>query len=390
MFQKRVDEVISKMKADGLKQILVSEPCSIYYLTGVDVGPGERLFALYLNDEGRKVLFLNTLFTVEQKDCEEIWFSDTDDSISILAGVINSNETLGIDKEWTARFLIPLMEKYEVLKVVLGSKYVDDTRAIKDEKEIECMIENSQINDVVMERIRDFIKEGMTEKQVEAFNIKSSYLWNVLYSDYIFNKTRLNPDISMEEMDEILEQYKELGCQDVSFSPICSFGANGADPHHMPDDSILKAGESIVVDIGGKKDRYCSDMTRTYFCKETSEEYKKIHDIVRVANEKAEEIIRPGVRLCDIDLTARNYISSFGYGEYFTHRLGHFIGQTDHEYGDVSSSNTNTVKPGMIFSIEPGIYLPNKMGVRVEDLVLVTEDGCVVLNKVDKKYAMIG
>ena len=110
MFQKRVDEVISKMKADGLKQILVSEPCSIYYLTGVDVGPGERLFALYLNDEGRKVLFLNTLFTVEQKDCEEIWFSDTDDSISLLAGVINSNETLGIDKEWTARFLIPLME----------------------------------------------------------------------------------------------------------------------------------------------------------------------------------------------------------------------------------------------------------------------------------------
>ena len=249
------------------------------------------------------------------------------------------------------------MEKCEGLKVVLGSKYVDDTRAIKDEKEIECMIENSQINDVVMERTRDFIKEGMTEKQVEAF---------------------------------ILEQYKLLGCQDVSFSPICSFGANGADPHHMPDDSVLNAGESIVIDIGGRKDRYCSDMTRTYFCKEASDEYKKIHDIVRVANEKAEEIIRPGVRLCDIDLTARNYISSFGYGEYFTHRLGHFIGQTDHEFGDVSSTNTETVKPGMIFSIEPGIYLPEKMGVRVEDLVLVTEDGCIVLNKLDIKYAMIG
>lgn len=134
------------------------------------------------------------------------------------------------------------MEKCEGLKVVLGSKYVDDTRAIKDEKEIECMIENSQINDVVMERTRDFISEGMTEKQVEAF---------------------------------ILEQYKLLGCQNVSFSPICSFGANGADPHHMPDDSVLKAGDSIVIDIGGRKDRYCSDMTRTYFCKEASDEYKR-------------------------------------------------------------------------------------------------------------------
>ncbi len=78
---------------------------SIYYLTGVDVGPGERLFALYLNDEGRKVLFLNTLFTVEQKDCEEIWFSDTDDSTSLLASVINSSETLGVDKDWTKTFL---------------------------------------------------------------------------------------------------------------------------------------------------------------------------------------------------------------------------------------------------------------------------------------------
>lgn len=157
----------------------------------------------------------------------------------------------------------------------------------------------------------------------------------------------------------------------------------------MPDDSVLNAGESIVIDIGGRKDRYCSDMTRTYFCKEASDEYKKIHDIVRVANEKAEEIIRPGVRLCDIDLTARNYISSFGYGEYFTHRLGHFIGQRIMIWGCKFNQYRNC-KTSMIFSIEPGIYLPEKMGVRVEDLVLVTEDGCIVLNKLDKKYAMIG
>ena len=357
MNQKRIDEVISKMKEANLRQIIISEPCSIWYLTGVDVEPGERLFALYLNDQGKKVLFLNTLFTVHQEECEEVWFSDTDDSISLISNVIDEKQVLGIDKEWTARFLIPLMEQCQNLHVVLGSQYVDYTRAIKDEEEIECMIDNSRINDQVMERTKNYIQEGMTEKQVEGF---------------------------------ILEQYKELGCESTSFPPICSFGANGADPHHMPDESVLKKGDSIVLDIGGKKNRYCSDMTRTYFCIEASEEYKKIHDIVRVANEKAEAFIRPDVRLCDIDAVARDYISSFGYGKYFTHRLGHFIGQTDHEFGDVSSTNTNTVKPGMIFSIEPGIYLPDKMGVRVEDLVLVTETGCKVLNSVNKKYEMIG
>ncbi|MBQ4251478.1 MAG: M24 family metallopeptidase, partial [Erysipelotrichaceae bacterium] len=100
-------------------------------------------------------------------------------------------------------------------------------------------------------------------------------------------------------------------------------------------------------------------------------------------------IIRPGVRLCDIDAAARNVISEAGYGKYFTHRLGHFIGQKEHEQGDVSSTNTAEAKPGMIFSIEPGIYLPGEFGVRIEDLVLVTEEGCEVLNQVDKHCRII-
>ncbi|MBQ5485136.1 MAG: M24 family metallopeptidase, partial [Lachnospiraceae bacterium] len=115
-----------------------------------------------------------------------------------------------------------------------------------------------------------------------------------------------------------------------------------------------------------------------------------IHDLVRSANEKAEAMIRPGIPICEMDRAARELIRAAGYGEYFNHRLGHFIGQTDHEKGDVSETNTTLTKPGMIFSIEPGVYLPGRFGVRVEDLVLVTEDGCEVLNKIDKHYAIIG
>ena len=108
------------------------------------------------------------------------------------------------------------------------------------------------------------------------------------------------------------------------------------------------------------------------------------------ANEAAEALIKPGVRFCDLDAAARSLITAAGYGEYFNHRLGHFIGQTDHEKGDVSSANTTVARPGMIFSIEPGIYLPGEFGVRIEDLVLVTETGCEVLNRNDKHWAVVG
>ena len=185
-------------------------------------------------------------------------------------------------------------------------------------------------------------------------------------------------------------EYLKEGCEGPSFTTIVSFGANAADPHHEPDDTVLKEGDCILFDIGCRKDRYCSDMTRTYFCGQPREEYAKIHDLVRSANEKAEAMIRPGIPICELDRAARELIRAAGYGEYFNHRLGHFIGQTDHEKGDVSETNTTLTKPGMIFSIEPGVYLPGRFGVRVEDLVLVTEDGCEVLNKIDKHYAIIG
>ena len=130
-------------------------------------------------------------------------------------------------------------------------------------------------------------------------------------------------------------------------------------------------------------------MTRTFFWQQASDEARAVHDLVREANEKAEALIRPGVPLCELDKAARDHIAAAGYGECFTHRLGHFIGQRDHEQGDVSSANTALAEPGMIFSIEPGVYLPGKFGVRVEDLVLVTADGCEILNQVDKHWKIL-
>ena len=145
---------------------------------------------------------------------------------------------------------------------------------------------------------------------------------------------------------------------------------------HVTDDTKGKYGDCVILDIGGFYKNYASDMTRTVFYKEIPEKGREIFEIVLEANKRAEAIVKPGVRFCDIDAAARDYITEKGYGQYFTHRTGHSIGLEVHDKGDVSSINTDTVQPGMIFSIEPGIYLPGEFGVRIEDLVLVTEDGC--------------
>ncbi len=358
LYDNRLNQVLDSMKKNNLTGLVVSDPKSIWYLTGIYNEPYERLFVLYLSADGNHVFFLNKLYNISQKKFREVWTSDTDDIMGSMASNVAKSGRIGIDKVWPARFLIPLIKLNPEVEYVLGSDCVDDARACKDKEEQRLMKEASRINDECIQAGAAFVKDGITEKEV---------------ADFIDNK------------------FRELGADGNSFTTIVSFGKNAADPHHEPDDTVVKEGECVLIDMGCIKDHYCSDMTRTFFYKkEPTDEYAKIHDLVREANEKAESIIKPGVRLCDIDAAARNHIAEAGYGEYFTHRLGHFIGQTDHEMGDVSSTNTNTVKPGMIFSIEPGVYLPGKFGVRVEDLVLVTETGCEVLNKVDKHWKVLG
>ena len=354
----RISRVLAKMEEKGLKQLLVSDPLSIRFLTGIMVNPGERLYALMLRTNGKHTFFFNYLYFVSNTGYEEVWFSDMDDQIAVLMEHIDMNETLGIDKTWPARFLIPLQERCPGLKTVWGSDCVDNVRACKNAEEIQIMKEASEINDSVMLKLESFIKEGMTEKEIADF---------------------------------INAEFFAAGATGLSFDTIVCFGPNAADQHHEPSETrTLKAGECVLIDMGCVYKGYCSDMTRTYYCKSADEEQTAIHDLVRTAVEKAEAIIKPGVRFCDIDAQARDLIDEAGYSEYWKIRLGHFIGQEDHEYGDVSPINKNVAEPGMIFSIEPGIYIEGKYGVRIEDLVLVTEDGHELLNHVDKKWKIIG
>ncbi len=354
VYKDRIDRVYNKMKDADLKQLLINDSLSIYYLTGIMVHPLERFWALLLRTDGENVIFANKLYGLSDTGFKTVTMDDTDDVAQTVVPWL-LDDVLGVDKDLPARFLLPIIGK-SGLSAVNGSDCVDDVRAVKDETEKEIMRRASKINDICIEKVASYIHDGATEKECSDF---------------------------------LHQCYLDCGAQGEAFTSIISFGANAADPHHNPDDTVIKEGDCIVIDIGCKVDGYCSDMTRTYFWKTADPEYAAIYELVRNANEKAEALVRSGVRLCDIDAAARNVISEAGYGEYFTHRLGHFIGMEDHEKGDVSSANQNTAEEGMIFSIEPGVYLPGRFGARVEDLVIVTEDGCEILNKVGKDLRVL-
>jgi Xaa-Pro dipeptidase len=227
---------------------------------------------------------------------------------------------------------------------------------VKDVDEIALMKSSSLLNDTAMEKVIDLISEMLPEKYL-AKAIKN-----------IFERE---------------------GAEGVSFEPIVGYGQNTSNPHHMPTNAQLKDGDVVLIDMGCIKNYYCSDMTRTVFFGKPIETLKNIYQIVLEANLKAIEKVKPGLKICEIDATARNYIESKGYGKYFTHRTGHGVGIEVHEKPYISSNSEGILKSGMIFSIEPGIYLPSVGGVRIEDLVLVTDNGCEVLNRYPKDFLVI-
>ena len=357
MNEARANRILAALKEQGVDQMLITDPMSICYLTGISMAPIERFYALLLKADGHHYYFLNHLFNVPgDVGVEKVWYSDTDPVPEIVAARLDKNAVLGVDKDLKARFLLPLMEMKAAAGFVNGSLAVDITRGVKDTEEQKKMRISSAINDKAMAKFKGLIHEGVSEKEVA---------------------------------DQMLQIYLDLGADGYSFEPLVAFGANAADPHHSPDDTVVKPGDCVLFDVGCIKDGYCSDMTRTFYFKTVSDAHREVYETTKASSETAISKIRPGVPLYQLDAAARDLISAKGWGPNFNHRLGHFIGLSEDECCEVYSGNTWEAKPGMIFSIEPGIYLTGDTGVRVEDLVLVTEDGVEVLNHYPKELQII-
>ncbi|MDR0424392.1 MAG: Xaa-Pro peptidase family protein [Clostridiales Family XIII bacterium] len=350
-------KVAEGMRGSGIGQIIVSAAPSVFWLTGFWTEPHERMLALYLDSSGRCVLFGNRLFQIDSAafPFECVLHSDGEDPVEQLASVVKPGK-IGIDKTWQSRFLIELMTLRPDLAPCHGSAPVDAARMRKDDVEIGLMRAASAMNDKAMAAAIGALREGMAETELAA---------------------------------AIVEAYTGLGA-DFPIGPQCvCFGENAADPHHMPAGTALKGGDCVLIDIFTPLSRYWCDMTRTVYFKGLSREEETAYEAVRAASAAAIAEIRPGVPLSRIDAAARGVIEAAGYGSRFIHRLGHGAGLECHEPPECSAASGALAEPGMVFSVEPGIYVPGSFGIRIEDLILVTEAGCEVLNHFPKEVCII-
>ena len=355
--QRRMSRVLRHMDEEGLPQIIVSATASVYYLTGLWVDPRERMLALLIDRSGEAVLFGNEIFGLSsENDLPFLSHSDSDDPVADLARRVKSG-VIGIDKSWPAKFLIGLMAARPDLVPKNGSAPVDRARMCKDAEELAAMRHASAVNDRVVEAIIGELRPGVSEGAL-AMRLGALYL--------------------------------EFGADGANTDQLVCFGAGGADPHHAAGSALLQSGDSVIFDIFTPVNRYWCDMTRTVFFGKVSEKQREVYELVREANLAGIRAVRPGMPMKEFDRTAREVIERGGYGKYFTHRLGHGIGLECHEPPDASSASETEARPGMVFSIEPGIYLPGEFGVRIEDLVAVTETGCEVLNRAPKELRVIG
>ncbi len=356
MDNQRILRVTARMREAGLEQILVTSTTSVYYLTGIWVEPHERMIALWLTSDGKATLFGNEIFGLASTpELPFVAHKDGDDPVADLAKAVKPGK-LGIDKFWYSKFLIGLMALRPDVTPVHGSLPVDENRTYKDAQERAAMRRASAINDQVVAAAIAAVREGVRENELAAL---------------------------------VNREFLARGADGEGAMLVC-FGPNGADPHHGADATVLKPGDSVIFDIFTPISRYWCDMTRTVFYKTVSDKQRQVYELVRRANEAAEAAVRPGVPLSRLDEIARNIIAEGGYGPCFTHRLGHGCGIDCHEPPDVSGASDAICRPGMVFSIEPGIYLPGEFGVRIEDLVMVTDSGCEVLNKYPKELQVIG
>ena len=349
---------------NNIDAAFITTPDNVFYFSGFSSDPHERLLGVMVFKDAEPFLICPKM---EMPDVvaagwkfEVVGHEDTQNAWDIVAKTVASRNvefnTLAIEKSHlTVERLEALQERYETLKFAGIDEKVNELRICKAEEELVKLRKAAELADYAIQVGCDSVAEGKTE---------------------------------MEILNTIESAIKAKGYA-MSFNTMVLAGEKAASPHGTPGDRKIQKGDLILFDLGVIYDGYCSDITRTVAFGQPGEEQIKIYNTVRAANENAIAAVKPGVRAMDLDKIARDTITKAGYGEYFTHRLGHGLGISVHEFPSINGANEIALNPGTVFTIEPGVYKTNVAGVRIEDDVVVTKDGVEVLTKFTKELVIL-
>ncbi len=357
-YSARLEAAQRRLQESSAAAVVLFPSRTLEYLTGFAEDPSERALFVFLTADREPVCFVPALAAEqlrEQTPLEEIrTWTDTAGPAEPLSALLDELQLDGhhllVDGTMWARFTQLLESLLPNATFGLATNLLSALRIRKDVVELEALAAAADAADQTMDAIARLGSDavGMTETALAA---------------------RIETELAA------------AGGESLSFEPIVGSGPNGAMPHHTHGDREIVAGEPVVLDFGTRIQGYPSDQTRTVvFDGEPSERFKQVHNVVRKAQQAAIETVEPGVTAGEIDAAARRIIEQAGYGETFIHRTGHGVGLAVHEAPDIVAGSDRLLEANMVFSVEPGVYLPGEFGVRIEDLVVVTENGCRRLN----------
>lgn len=356
----RLERVRDVMRDRSVDLLLVGPGADLRYLVGYDAPALERLTLLVVPASGAPSLVVPNLEAPRAaaaglpSEVEVAGWGEREDPYRLVAdrvaaGASARPDTVAVaDRLWTA-FTLRLQATLLAGTWVAGSEVLQWLRMRKEPAEVAALRAAARAIDAVHAAVPALLRPGRTEI-----------------------------DVSRDISDRILDEHDH-----VNFV-IVAGGPNGASPHHEPGDRRLEAGDAVVVDIGGTRAGYCSDMTRNYTVGVAPSAYRELHDVLLAAQRAAVDAVRPGVAAESVDAAARELLASAGLGEAFVHRTGHGIGVEEHEHPYIIGGNAQPLEAGMAFSIEPGVYVPNRYGARIEDIVVVTDDGVERLNTLSR------
>ena len=350
-FAARLGAVVRMAAAKKLDAVIVFTQTNRRALTGVDCDNGALVI-----EPGRRTVFHTDFRYTTMAERVAPWLAvktmwKPAAEAKTLARLGAKWKRIGFEGAISASRYLRLKEAFPRAKLVDIYPDLLAERAVKTPAEIEKIRAAEALTCRIWEETRASVAPGMTEKEIQR---------------------------------RVRALMNSLGDGEAFETIVCA-GANAAECHHVPDSTVWKKGEPLLVDLGVKLDGACSDMTRNIVPAKPSRLYARIYSTVLEANEAAIAAVRPGAVCRDIDAVARGIIEKAGYGPQFGHSLGHGVGFEIHESPNFSANCATILKPGMLVTVEPGIYLPGKLGVRIEDLVLVTESGCEVLSSASPK-----